>query len=115
VSPDRVIHAPITIDLPAKALKVAVGDTTKYALLEDGTVVSWGTNDEGQLGNGPMGATELGRYPKPVPVKGITNVAAVHLGGNRPFAVRTDGSPWAGDEGRRRATDGRRGLTPKFT
>ena len=50
VSANRVVTAPITIDLPGKALQVAMGDTTQYALLEDGTVVSWGTNDEGQLG-----------------------------------------------------------------
>src|SRR5687767_7674949 len=66
VSANRIIPAPVTIELPGKALQVATGDTTQYALLEDGTVVAWGTNDEGQLGNGPMGATgELGRYPKP--------------------------------------------------
>ena len=39
VSANRVIPAPITIDLPGKALQVATGDTTQYALLEDGTVV----------------------------------------------------------------------------
>ena len=56
VSANRIVPAPIIIDLPGKVLQVATGDTTQYALLEDGTVIAWGTNDEGQLGNGPMGA-----------------------------------------------------------
>ena len=61
-SPRGSIGTPIVIDLPGKALQVAVGDLTSYALLEDGTVAAWGPNDAGQLGNGPMGASgELGR------------------------------------------------------
>src|SRR4030042_6844452 len=65
-SPKGVIEAPVVIDLPAKALQVAVGDLAAYALLEEGAVVAWGANADGQLGNGAMGANgELGRYPHP--------------------------------------------------
>jgi alpha-tubulin suppressor-like RCC1 family protein len=39
-SANRVIPAPVTIDLPGKVLQVAIGDSTQYALLEDGTVVA---------------------------------------------------------------------------
>jgi alpha-tubulin suppressor-like RCC1 family protein len=100
VSANRVIPAPITIDLPGKALQVAVGDATQYALLEDGTVVAWGSNSEGQLGNGPMGATgELGRYPKPsitpVRVTGLTNIIQVEAGTKHAVALRKDGTVWA--------------------
>lgn len=100
VSANRVIPAPITIELPGKVLKVAAGDTTQYALLEDGTVVSWGTNEEGQLGNGPMGATgELGRYPKPsitpVRVTGLTDVIQIEAGSKHAMALRKDGTVWA--------------------
>lgn len=100
VSANRVIPAPVTIDLPGKVLKVATGDTTQYALLEDGTVVSWGTNDEGQLGNGPMGATgEPGRYPKPsitpVRVTGLTDVIEIEAGAKHAVALRKDGTVWA--------------------
>jgi alpha-tubulin suppressor-like RCC1 family protein len=100
VSPNRMVAAPITIDLPGKALQVAMGDTTQYALLEDGTVVAWGTNDEGQLGNGPMGASgELGRYPKPsitpVRVTGLTNVIQIAAGKKHAVALRKDGTVWA--------------------
>lgn len=100
VSANRIVPAPITIDLPGKALQVATGDTTQYALLEDGTVVAWGTNDEGQLGNGPMGATgELGRYPKPtitpVRVTGLTDVIQIEAGKKHAVALRKDGTVWA--------------------
>lgn len=100
VSANRVIPAPTTIDLPGKVRQVAAGDTTQYALLEDGTVISWGTNDEGQLGNGPMGATgELGRYPKPsitpVRVTGLTDVIQIEAGAKHAVALRKDGTVWA--------------------
>ena len=94
-SPRGNIGTPIVVDLPGKALQVALGELTSHALLEDGTVVAWGPNGSGQLGNGPMGASgELGRYPKPVPVKGMANVSSVYLGGMRCLAVRADGSVW---------------------
>lgn len=35
-----------------------------------------------------------GYYPKPVPVKGISNVSSVYLGGMRSLAVCSDGSLW---------------------
>jgi alpha-tubulin suppressor-like RCC1 family protein len=100
VSANRVVLTPVTIDLPGKALQVAMGDTTQYALLEDGTVVAWGTNDEGQLGNGPMGATgELGRYPKPsitpVRVTGLNNIIQIAAGRKHAVALRKDGTVWA--------------------
>ena len=100
VSASRVMPAPVIIDLPGKALQVAMGNTTQYALLEDGSVVAWGTNDEGQLGNGPMGATgELGRYPKPsitpVRVTGLTDVIQIEAGAKHALALRKDGTVWA--------------------
>ncbi len=100
VSANRVVAAPVTIDLPGKALQVAMGDTTQYALLEDGSVVAWGTNDEGQLGNGPMGASgEPGRYPKPsitpVRVTGLANIIQIEAGAKHAVALRKDGTVWA--------------------
>ncbi len=99
------INAPVTIDLPGKALQVAIGETTAYALLDDGTgekgtIVAWGPNDEGQLGNGPMGATgELGRYPKPsetpVRVTGLTDIIQIEAGAKHGLALRKDGTVWA--------------------
>ncbi len=99
-SPTREITSPVRIDLPGKVRQVALGESTQYALLEDGTVVSWGTNDEGQLGNGPMGASgELGKYPKPsvVPVRvtGLSEVIQIAAGAKHAVALRADGTVWA--------------------
>ena len=41
-----------------------------------------------------MPAADNPYYPKPGMPKGIKNVASVHLGSLRSFAVRTDGSLW---------------------
>ena len=79
---------------------MAVGESSAYALLEDGTVVAWGANDEGQLGNGRMGAGgELGIYPKPsitpVRVTGLTDIIQIEAGRKHAVALRKDGSVWA--------------------
>jgi Regulator of chromosome condensation (RCC1) repeat len=96
----RVITAPVVLDLPGKAVQAAIGEPTAYALLEDGTVVAWGPNDEGQLGNGPMGAGgELAIYRKPsvtpVPVTGLTDIIQVEAGTKHAVALRKDGTVWA--------------------
>jgi alpha-tubulin suppressor-like RCC1 family protein len=92
--------APVVIDLPGKAMRVAVGDSSAYALLEDGTVVAWGANDEGQLGNGARGANGvLGVYPKPsvtpVRVTDLADIIAVEAGSKHALALRKDGTVWA--------------------
>lgn len=99
------IPSPVVLDLPGKVLKVAVGggnlgSFTAYAVLEDRTVIAWGANDEGQLGNGPSGADgELGRYPKPsatpVKVTGLTDIVEIAAGSKYAVALRADGSVWA--------------------
>lgn len=99
-APKRIFTTPVAVDLPGKALQVALGESTQYALLEDGTVVSWGANREGQLGNGPMGARgEVGRYPKPsitpVTVTGLTGVTQIAAGMMHAIALRSDGTVWA--------------------
>jgi len=99
-SPKGIIAAPVVIDLPGKALQVAVGELAAYALLEDGTVVAWGDNADGQLGNGPRGANgELGRYPKPsstpVRVTGLVDIIQIDAGARHALALRKDGTVWA--------------------
>lgn len=103
-SPSGVIPAPRVVDLPGKALRVAVGGAntggfTGYALLEDGTVASWGDNDEGQLGNGASGADRpLGTYPKPsgtpVTVTGLANIVDIGAGTKHAVALSKDGTVW---------------------
>jgi alpha-tubulin suppressor-like RCC1 family protein len=99
-SPTREVTAPLPIELPGKVLQVAIGESSEYALLEDGTVVAWGANDEGQLGNGPPGASgELGRYPKPsvapVRVTGLGGIVQIAAGLKHAVALKGDGTVWA--------------------
>ncbi len=69
---------------------VAAGWRHNLALLGDGTVVAWGMNSNGQLGDG----TTTFRTT-PVPVQGLTGVTAVAAGGGFSLALRTDGTVWA--------------------
>jgi alpha-tubulin suppressor-like RCC1 family protein len=69
-------------------------------LLEDGTVVAWGDNDEGQLGNGPSGKSKpIGTYPKPsmtpVRVTDLAGITAIAAGLKHAIALRKDGTVWA--------------------
>lgn len=47
---------PALVALPAGAVSVCAGYTHSCALLADGTVMCWGYNDKGQLGNGMVTA-----------------------------------------------------------
>jgi hypothetical protein len=103
--PRGLIPAPTLVDLPGKVRRVAVGGANTggfsgYALLEGGTVVSWGDNDEGQHGNGATGDNRpLGTYPKPsaapVTVTGLTDVIDIGAGTKHAVALRADGTVWA--------------------
>jgi len=65
------------------------------ALRQNGTVVAWGRNFNGELGDG----TTTQRN-SPVPVQNLTNVIAIAVGGNistngHSLALRNDGTVWA--------------------
>jgi alpha-tubulin suppressor-like RCC1 family protein len=67
---------------------------TQYALRTDGTVVAWGKNDTGQLGNGWETANGGGSVV-PVPVRGLSGVTAIASGQLTGYALREDGTVWA--------------------
>jgi alpha-tubulin suppressor-like RCC1 family protein len=105
------VTAPTPLDLPGKVDQMAVGEASAYALLEDGTVIAWGANDSGQLGNGGLGSRSTpGIYPKPssrpVAVAGLTEVVQVSAAGRHVLALRKDGTVYAWGEN----TDAQLGL-----
>ncbi len=59
------------------------------ALMNDGTLRSWGDNQRGQLGDGTKT-----RRSSPGAVKGINNVAALALGSDSVLALKNDGTIW---------------------
>jgi hypothetical protein len=69
-----------------------------YALHADGSVSAWGSNDQGQLGNGVF--CNACYSSTPVRVTGLSDVTALAAGWATGYALRSDGTVWAwgGDE-----------------
>ncbi|MFC7243911.1 RCC1 domain-containing protein [Catellatospora aurea] len=67
---------------------VAAGADHTLALLGDGSVVAWGANGSGQLGNGVTG----GISRTPVAVSRLAKVTAVAAGGAHSMALLSDGT-----------------------
>lgn len=65
---------------------IVAGGDTRYALRSDGTVWSWGSNAEGQLGNG----SGTGMSGTAAPVRDLTGVVAVAAAYRTGFAVLAD-------------------------
>lgn len=66
---------------------VASGSTFALALLKNGTVVAWGSNREGELGDG---LTEFSDVP--VAVSGLSEVTAISAGGFHAMALLKNGT-----------------------
>jgi alpha-tubulin suppressor-like RCC1 family protein len=78
---------PVLVSGLQTAAAVTAGDNFTCALLFDGTVRCWGTNERGQLGNGATGLSLV-----PVAVSGITTAVAVHSGGLNTCALLANGT-----------------------
>jgi alpha-tubulin suppressor-like RCC1 family protein len=63
---------------------------SSYALRSDGTVWAWGSNLDGQLGDGSLTDRRT-----PVQVKGLTDVVALAARSAHVLALRADGSVWS--------------------
>lgn len=87
----RTAIAPITVKAAATSLTpmVAAGDRFALALRTDGSVVSWGRNDYGQLGNG-----QAALRTSPAKIAGIDHVISVVAGNGSTLVLRDDGSVW---------------------
>jgi alpha-tubulin suppressor-like RCC1 family protein len=81
---------PLQVKGIAGATGAAVGAGHIAVLLNDGSLRVWGMNGYGELGLGATGSYEV----VPVRVPGLTNVAAVRLGGYSSYAIRSDGALW---------------------
>lgn len=58
------------------------------------TVMSWGENDDGQLGNGTLTTTGSDGIAVPVGVSGLSGVTAIAGGKVTSLALTSDGSVW---------------------
>lgn len=77
-----VIHA-------AQALKMVAGSGHTCALMDDETVVCWGRNSRGQVGNGTR---NYGSQLAPVMVDGISGIIAIAAGGAHTCALKRNGT-----------------------
>ena len=69
---------------------MAAGNYHSLAVRRDGTVVAWGANGAGQLGNGTTTDSRT-----PVPAQGLANIAAVAGGVSHSVALARDGRVFA--------------------
>ena len=77
------------------ATAIAAGQNESFALINDGTVLAWGSNLDGGLGNGtttdsstPVQVVTAARTP-------FSSVAAIAAGGGFTLAIKSDQTVWA--------------------
>ena len=85
------ISTPVQILSGSTFIKIAAGHSSSFAIKTNGTLWAWGTNSEGQIGNG---VTDALKYSTPVQVGALTTWADVKTGGSAVFAKKTDGTYW---------------------
>jgi alpha-tubulin suppressor-like RCC1 family protein len=100
-APNCTALSPVQIPGLTDVATVASGSSsTTYALKTDGTVLSWGYNGDGQLGNGTTGegCTDPSEpncvATSPTPVPGLTGVTALAGGAGYAMAL-AGGSVWS--------------------
>ena len=79
-----------------RVTQASAGTTHNLALCSDGTVVSWGNNSNGQLGNGSSGTANNSNVPVDITGSGILNgntVTQVSAGGTHSLALVAASAP----------------------
>lgn len=83
--------APVQITGLPSVADVAASLAHSLALLQDGTVRAWGSNEYGQLG---IGSNEVIDHSVPIPVPGLSGVTDVSAGPLHTVALTQDGTVW---------------------
>jgi len=97
-TPAQVILATATSDNDWSA--IAAGDSHSLALKADGTLWSWGSNSNGQLGQPGLGAGKGINQPTPTPVGSDRNWSGISAGSLNSLALKRNGTLWSfGDNG----------------
>lgn len=95
--PDGSLESFAAGEQPAKfkaidnVVAISAGTFHILALKKDGTVWSWGSNDDKQLGYEPLAKT-MTRSDRPVQVSGIQNAIAISAVGTNSYALLNDGT-----------------------
>ncbi|MBI4484821.1 MAG: hypothetical protein HY655_02310, partial [Acidobacteria bacterium] len=88
-TPVRVHDPSDPSGLLTQVVAVQAAGAFSLALREDGTVVAWGANGVGQLGDGSNT-----NQSTPVQVQGLAGVAAIATGVSHSLALKADGTVW---------------------
>jgi uncharacterized repeat protein (TIGR02543 family) len=80
---------PIEVAGVTNPIMVTAGFNFSVALMQDHTLMAWGNNSEGEMGDG----TTINRLT-PIPVPGIDQVVWVSAGWTHVVAIRADGTVW---------------------
>ena len=82
---------PVPVEVPgvSNPIMVTAGFLFSVALMQDHTLMAWGNNEEGEIGDG----TTTDRLTA-VPVPGIDQVVWVSAGWTHVVAIRADGTVW---------------------
>jgi alpha-tubulin suppressor-like RCC1 family protein len=78
---------PVAVSGLSEVTAVSAGNDHDLALLNNGTVVAWGLNAYGQLGDGTTEGSDV-----PVPVLGLEGVTAIAAGGEHSLALLSNGT-----------------------
>lgn len=84
-------NTPVPVSLPAGTTitNIAAGGVHSLAVTSTGTVLAWGENDEGQLGNGSRTSSNT---PVPVSLPAGTRITAVAAGDSYSLALTSTGA-----------------------
>jgi alpha-tubulin suppressor-like RCC1 family protein len=78
---------PVPITGLSDVIAVAAGAQHGLALMSNGTVMAWGDNEDGQLGDGTQSTSDV-----PVAVHGLSEVAAIAADQDSSFALLKNGT-----------------------
>jgi Regulator of chromosome condensation (RCC1) repeat len=81
---------PVEVEALTEVTAIAAGSQHSLALLKNGTVMAWGNNQSGQLGEGNIIFSDV-----PVEVEGLTEVTAIAGGQEQSLALLKDGTVMA--------------------
>ncbi len=82
---------PVTVSKLRDVTAIAAGASHSLALLKNGTVMAWGDNESGELGDATVGE----QSDEPVPVSGLSDVRAIAAGANDSLALLRNGTVMA--------------------
>lgn len=86
-------YIPVKIKFPnnSKVVQIACGDDFSMAICDDGSLYTWGNNDDGQLGNGSNIEGQYRSTPTLIKLSGNVNPIKISCGSKYAMAIGDDG------------------------